>query len=205
MDSTNCLTSIKSHILSWWSGLPLFTMLTIIICLILSIFIDFNSFPAHLLIVNSEILFSKYNFWCIFTFPYQHHSLIHYIFAIISFVSIAYKKENTMGTARYFIFFTLNNLILGVIFICIGSAMKFVDTKILNFLYSYPIYGLWSFIMVEMVIKYNVQPDREVNFWFTSFPIKSKYYPWLFFVMFSVIFDILWYLLIGICIGYLRK
>lgn len=144
--------------------------------------------------------FSKYNFWFIFTFPYQHHSLIHYIFAIISFAFIAYKKENTMGTARYFIFFTLNNLILGVIFICIGSAMKFVDSKILNFLYSYPIYGLWPFIMVEIVIKCNVQPDREVNFWFTSFPIRSRYYPWLFFVMFSVILSILWYLLIGICI-----
>lgn len=35
--------------------------------------------------------------------------------------------------------------------------------------------------------------------------MKSKYYPWFFFVMFSLIFAIMWDLLIGICIGYLRK
>ena len=35
--------------------------------------------------------------------------------------------------------------------------------------------------------------------------MKSKYYPWFFFVLFSVIFGIVWSLLIGICIGYLRK
>lgn len=207
MNSTNCFSSIINNLQSCWRDLrlPLFTMFTIIICLILGILIHIKSELAYFLIIDSYSLLSKYNFWCIFTFPYQHYNIIHYIFAIISFTIVAYKKENNMGTARYFIFFTLNNLTLGAIFICLGLIMHFVKNKIYSFLIFSSCGGLWPFIMVEIVIKCNIQPDRYRTFWCSSFIIRDQYYPWLIFAIFFILTGSFWDLLVGIFIGYLRK
>lgn len=202
---TNPDQDIGGRLQSWWRELPFFSTCTIVICLILSILYYFPSFPAFLLILNPAILFSYHSFWSVLTFPYQHNGLLNYIFALFSFAQTAPRNERAMGTSRYFIYFTLNNLILGMIFIALGLAMLEIKVPTLQFIYFNSCAGLWPFIMIEIVLRCNKDPESQVQFMCFPCMIKAKYYPWLFFLLFSLLFTIMWDLLVGIMIGYLRK
>ncbi|OMJ71984.1 hypothetical protein SteCoe_29691 [Stentor coeruleus] len=201
---TNPNQDIGGRILSWWHELPFYSTCIIITSLILSILFYFPVFPSSFLILNPMIIFSYYNYWSLLTFPYQHLGLLNYLFALFSFAQTAPRNERVMGTSRYFIYFTLNNLILGIIFIFIGLAFLEINVPALQSIYFNSCAGLWPYIMIEIVIRCNKEPESQVQFMCFPCMIKAKYYPWFFFLLFSLLFMIMWDLLVGISIGYLH-
>ena len=105
---------------------------------------------------------------------------------------IACRTERRLGTVRYISFFTMTNAIIGVLYVGITYAIAqtglpiFVNAFVLS-----PCQGLWPIIIVELVIKFNKEPDQLVPFMCFPFNIKSKYYPWLLLLLFSLIGGIL--------------
>lgn len=202
---TNPNQDIGGRLMSWWQAAPFFTRCIFYITIPLSILSYFPMFPGMLLVLSPAILLTYYNFWSFFTFPYQHFGLFGIVFSLYSFSQTAPRNERRMGTARYFIYFTINNLILGIILVCVGIAMLEIRVPALNSIMFSSCDGLWPFIMIEIVLRCNKDPEAQVQFMCFPCMIKSKYYPFMFFTFFSLLFGVMWDLLAGISVGYLRK
>ncbi|OMJ85873.1 hypothetical protein SteCoe_12715 [Stentor coeruleus] len=201
---TNPNQDISGKLISWWQTVPFFSRCIFYITIPLSILSYFPAYPGILLILSPAILITYFNFWSLLTFPYQHFGLLGIVFALFSFSQTGPRNERRMGTARYFIYFTINNLILGIMLVCAGIAMQEINVPALKSIIFSSCDGLWPFIMIEIVLRCNKDPEAQVQFMCFPFMIKSKYYPWMFFAFFSVLFKVMWDLLAGICVGYLH-
>mmetsp|Transcript_22119 Transcript_22119/g.3670 ORF Transcript_22119/g.3670 Transcript_22119/m.3670 type:complete len:86 (+) Transcript_22119:451-708(+) len=58
--------------------------------------------------------------------------------------------------------------------------------------------------MTEIVIRSNINPDQPSRFFCCPFTIPAKYYPWVFLLIFSLFFGILWHFVVGLLVGYLH-
>ena len=119
--------------------------------------------------------------------------------------------ERSIGTVRYMINFFVNSLFIQLLYDLFILIFYIFDSSIL----SKKIYydknnnmkyiesdGLWPYIMMEMTILCLANPENEMNILCFSYPIKSKYYPLILFVILTVCnFTIKFDLIAGIVYG----
>ena len=206
MQSSNPNQSRGSQFLNWLKAMPFFTRSILFLTILLSLVSIFLPSIVTLFTIIPIIFIDNYAIYSIFTFPYCHLSVLHLIFALLAFIPTAYKTERSLGTYRYISFFIVTNALLGLLYVAIlylGAA-----TGLSFFVEAYKFYpcaGLWPIIMTEMVVKCNKNPEASVQFMCFPVQIKNKYYPWIFFCVFSLMFRIVFDVLVGIIGGYLRN
>ncbi|CAG9318448.1 unnamed protein product [Blepharisma stoltei] len=187
---------------SWWSGVPAYTRFIIYVaCGTYILSWVMLGFIAKL--INIPILTIQYfQFWRLFTSPFIAYSLLTLLFEMMSYLPTACKTERRLGTAKYVAFFMINFLILELAFSALLYGLSFIPS--LSGLSLNPTAGLWPLIMVEMVIRCNMNPDSPTSFFCFPIQIKAKYMPWAFLLLFSLFAGVLWDLLVGIILGYLH-
>jgi len=189
---------------SWWKDCPVFSKFIFVITILTSIISLFNQgFMLFVLCFNPILVTQGYTFWQFFTFPYTCLSPISAAFSLCSFMSRCGKKERILGTFRFIVYFTLQNFIIGLTFIPLFYLLYYIGAPPEVYFFKLFISGLWPAIMVDMVINYNEDGDEMVQFMCFPVQLKKKWYPWAFFLLFSLFFGIVFTLLAGILTGYL--
>eukprot|EP00826_Nyctotherus_ovalis_P022769 TRINITY_DN1758_c0_g4_i2.p1 TRINITY_DN1758_c0_g4~~TRINITY_DN1758_c0_g4_i2.p1 ORF type:complete len:254 (-),score=56.33 TRINITY_DN1758_c0_g4_i2:137-898(-) len=119
----------------------------------------------------------------------------------IAFIALAVDHEKSMGTVRFFLYFTLTTLLSNLLFNLLMLLLSTLHSAFLKF----PFYGLTPFLMVEIVIEANKNPEENRQYFLMPSAYKAKYYPLAMFVVLSVFtgFDV-FPLLAGVAVGYLH-
>lgn len=155
------------------------------------------------MLINVPIFTIQYmQIWRLVTAPFIELSLLQLLFCMLSFLPTACNTERSLGTARYVAFFMMNFLILESLFAFLLYGLSFIPN--LTLLRGTMTAGLWPLIMVQMVIRCNMNPDAPGSLFLCPCQIKSKYIPWAFLGLFSLLGGVMWDLLLGIIVGYLR-
>jgi Eukaryotic integral membrane protein (DUF1751) len=201
---TNPNQDVGSRLTAWWTTVPVFTRLVLYLTLILYTLSLFSAIAWYLVLIPGNVIYGYY-IWTIFTFPYINPSIFGIFFSLISYLPTASITERRLGTIRYMSFFIQTNAIIGIVATGLIYLLSLAPLPILQNILGELFCGLWPIIMVEMVINFNKEPERLVQFMCFPFSIKMKYYPWMLFLFFSILFGILWSLLFGIIVGYLRN
>jgi hypothetical protein len=188
---------------NWWRDLPYHTTFIFLTTLISSVLWLIIPYQIAMLMVLPELIKTNFSIWQFFTYPYLSAGLLSALFSLCAFMPISSKKERLLGTFRFICSFTIQNLVMAVMFLGIYFALE--PTGI----FMYPIFrtflfGLWPSIMHDMVLRSNIDGDEQVPFMCFPVIIKRKWYPWLFFALFSI-FGVSLALLTGILSGYLGK
>ena len=206
MQSSDPIHSIRSQILAWMKAMPFFTRLILILTSLLSLLALFLPVLSTSLPLTSISFIENHAMYELFTFSYQHLSVLHLFFALLAFLPTACKTERSLGTYRYASFFIVTNVLLGLIYIVVISLGASAHLSLFMEAYRfYPCAGLWPILMTEMVIRCNKNPQARVKFMCFPVQIKNKYFPWIFFCVFSAMFRVGFDVLAGIIGGYLRK
>ena len=191
---------------TWWRSLPFFNYILFIaaivtgfLCLFFRVFIFLH------LVFNPIVLFYLHSYYSIITFPYVSLDPLAALLSIYSYHRYSTKKERDLGTLRFFIYFSLTNLITCLIFLPFsylaykfGLPPDFYFTKLF-------LSGLWPSIMLEMVQDSSKSPDSMVNFMCFPIKLKNKYLPFAFALFWSLIFGLIIELFAGIITGYICK
>ena len=156
-----------------------------------------------MLIPNNFI--NDYQYWQLITFPYQHLGISHLLFALIAFIPLSCEFEKYLGTLRYIFFFLLMNMIIGILYSITLFFTSYLKYKIFQYSLIYPCSGLWPIIIVFIIDIFNINPEAPTNFIFFPFEIKSKYYPWVFLIFYSVFFGYYFEIIFGFIVGYLSN
>jgi membrane associated rhomboid family serine protease len=204
---TNPNQDIGGQLKQWWQTVP-FIVTFIFYATTFLYLLSWVIFPyLFLMVLNPYAFVVKLCFWQPLSFPYLHLSLLHLLFALFSYMPTACRTERRLGTVKYLFLFVSNNFIIGLAFVGLIYALSFSKIPLFVGLAqkSYCL-GLWPIVMLEMVLRCNKTPDELVQFMCFPCKFKAKMYPWVFFLLFSLLSNfIVWDILIGILAGYLRK
>ena len=193
----------RSEFKAWWKDLPIYTTILFIITITTSILSLINPFLGLLLMLYPEAIFSTYSLWRLLSFPYMCFGPLSALFSLLGYMPISAKKERLLGTFRFIYSFTIQNLIIGLLFCLFFYVISPFSLTFYSLLYTF-LYGLWPCIMHDMVLRCNIDGEEQVPFMCFPVIIKKKWYPWVFFLLFSL-FGVFFGLVIGICTGYLGK
>lgn len=106
-----------------------------------------------------------------------------------------------MGTVRFFLYFTITALLSNLLFNLLMLLLSTLHSAFLNI----PFYGLTPFLMVEIVVEANKNPEETRQYFLMPSGCKAKYYPLVMFVVLSVFTGLdVFPLLAGIAVGYLH-
>lgn len=189
---------------NWWKDLAIFSkfiFITTIITSILSLFM--MEFILFILCFNPLLVTQAYTFWQFFTFPYACLNPISALFSLCSYMPICGKKERVLGTIRFIIFFVIQNFVIGLAFIPLFYFLYYIGVPPEVYFFKLFLSGLWPAIMIDMVLSFNQDGEEITQFMCFPIQIKRKWYPWAFFLFFSLLFGVIFNLLAGILIGYL--
>ena len=190
----------------WWEDVPIFAKFIAFLITTLYILSWFTFYPlVNLLLIPFYVIYQQY-WWEVLTFQYQHPKIIMLIFALWSYLPTASKTERVMGTVKYISYFLIMNIIIGAVHVVLMFALFETGLSLFQGCLYVPSYGLWPLILSNMVVRCNQNPDNLIQFLCFPCKFKQKYYPWIFFLAFSLLFElVMWNLLVGIIAGYLSN
>lgn len=202
--------NLSDQLKTWWRALPIYSKTICILTIttsILSIFIETLSILSFMLYLYFDPFFAIENLfiWEFFTYPFLCLDPISAIFSLFSYMAICSKKERNLGTFRFILYFTVQNLIIAILFIPLYYFLCFLGAPSHSYFLKLFLAGLWPAIMCEMIVETKQNPEESVQFMCFPVKIKRKLYPWVFFLLFSLIFGVLFHLLAGLAAGYLCK
>lgn len=87
------------------------------------------------------------------------------------------------GTTRMTLEFFIYTLVISILFCLLGLMLAGMSSSF----YGSPMMGLWPLVMCEMVIDCNRDPEVSRNLCCLPINIKSKYFPWVFMVIFFLL------------------
>lgn len=128
------------------------------------------------------------------TAPFVHPDILTFLFAIISWIPTAMLCEKQAGTIVYMHRFLTYNLMVQVLFclICLPLGLGMAS------------YGLWPMVFVDMVIECMRSPDMQRQLCCFPVTLKSKYYPLVIVLLFSLFFGLQIPFFLGCAVGYLH-
>jgi len=109
-------------------------------------------------------------------------------------------EENAMGTVPFAIRFFKLTLFINVVYSVVAIALGLL---VLPGVMRQPSMGLWPVIFCDMVIQCYQAPEMMRNLCCCPFQVKSKYYPLIIFLLFSLFFGPQFALAAGLGVGYL--
>lgn len=216
----NIEKSIKNQILNFISSIPFCIRFLLSINLIFYIFSFSITFSFYLANIPYYTIL-RFQIWRLITANLLSTGLLNIIFAIFFWLPQSINLERSIGTVRYMMNFFVNSffiqflyalflVILSIIFKT-SILLKKIHYDTRSNMYFIESDGLWPYIMMEMTILCLANPENEMNILCFSYPIKSKYYPLILFVIltvcnFTIKFDLIAGILYGcIYVYYLRN
>jgi len=119
------------------------------------------------------------------------------------------EPERTKGSTRYAVSLVVNSnaqpaFLAQLLFDVLTLLLSLVPG--LELLRRYPCYGLWPVIICEICVKCWEHPDTVIHPCGLPIGIKSKFYPFVFVGLFTLLFwGAAFELGIGLAIGYLSR
>ena len=162
----------------------------------------------------------KFQIWRLLTSNFISTNFLNLIFVFFFWLPQSMNLERSIGTVRYMINFFVNSIFIQLLYDLFLLIFSIFNSSILlkkiyydknNNMEYIESDGLWPYIMMEMTILCLANPENEMNILCFSYPIKSKYYPLILFVIltvcnFTIKFDLIAGILYGcIYVYYLRN
>lgn len=182
----------KSNCKRLSDGFTLFVKFIIIISFILYILnIFFSSISLYLSNIPNETIYN-YQIWRLFSSSLITTNIINIIFSILFWVKYASNLESVIGTIKYLLIFIMNSTIIQIfytILIWIISLIiknkKLLSSK-LNNNGKVQNSGIWPYIACELTLLSLSNPNYPIKFLF-FIELKTKYYPIIVFVLFTIV------------------
>ena len=177
------ISEIKSRIISIWNNIPLFikTLLAITIIFYL-INIPFHS--LSLLLSNIPYYsFYKFQLWRLITSVFMTTNILKIILGLFVWVKDASNLEISLGTIKYSIIFTINTIIIQLLYGLILLFFYFITNNQKYLYYKtddnniVSNSGFWGVIMCEMTLLCISNPESPMKLLLLPFTVKSKIYP----------------------------
>ena len=153
----------------------------------------------------------RFQIWRLVTSNFISTNFLNLIFVIFFWLPQSMNLERSIGTVRYMINFFVNSIFIQLLYDLFLLIFSIFNSSILlkkiyydknNNMEYIESDGLWPYIMMEMTILCLANPENEMNILCFSYPIKSKYYPLILFVILTVCnFTIKFDLIAGIVYG----
>lgn len=189
---------------NWWNSAGVFTKFIFISTVVSSVLSTLIFWKILLMVCFNPLLVIEVGmYWQFFTFPYACLDPFSALFSLSSYMPICSKKENQLGTFRFIVYFTLQNLIVALTFIPLYYFLSCIGVPAEVYFFKLFLSGLWPSIMAEMVLSYNQNREETTQFMCFPLQIQRKMYPVVFFLFFSLLFGIAFELLAGLAAGYL--
>ncbi|OMJ87484.1 hypothetical protein SteCoe_10818 [Stentor coeruleus] len=205
MSSNGSRTDICVKIKDWWDKMPLFTFYIFWISSILCILSYSPPYSVHSLYLSYENFADRKWFWTLLTYPYQPSGILITSISLYLYTTTTSESERFLGTSRYIIFFGYYIINIGLLYLGLIYLLKWISSTLFAHFSIFPFFGIWPIIMIELVLKYNKNPQSYIKFLCSPCQIQSQYFPWIFFFWISVfLISRFWEMLLGIIIGHLH-
>ena len=214
MNSQNSLLNrckdCKDYIGQLLVSIPLFIRIVIsstIILYLLNLLISFIS-----LFLSDIPYYTIYYFqiWRLITTSFMTTNILSIIFSLYFWLNEAVKLEKEIGTTKYMLIFLMNTFCIQVIYCFlmfllsfISQSQYFVKNKITpNGIRNE---GLWPILLCDLTLLCLSNPLEPMRFLFFPWVLKAKYYPFVLFLIFTILsgFHIDFEILVGIGFGFL--
>ena len=129
-------------------------------------------------------------------------NIIQYLFVALSYLPQAYADEMERGTVAFALRFWKANFLINFLYCVLAWLFYAVG-------YEAPLsqiqMGLWPIMFFDMVTMCYKFGDQPAMCCFFPLPFTMKYYPLFIAVIFFLILDMNWSILIGVGLGYLDQ
>jgi len=182
--------------------LPLFCKFIFTSCTALYLVSFLLPQPLYLVALTPSLVISQYHVWRLITAPFYNPQLLMLLFGLWSYMPRAGPHEKTEGTVRMAMEFLIYTLIISLLFCLTGFIL---GSSASPGFYLAPQMGLWPLVMCEMVVDCNRDPDVARYLCCLPIQIKSKYFPWIFLLIFFLLApEASLSLVVGFAVGYLQ-
>lgn len=190
--------------INWWKEAGVFTKFIFVLTVASSILSTVLFLEIYFMFCFNPLLVIEVKmYWQLFTFPYACLDPLSALFSLSSYMPICTKRENQLGTFRFIVYFTTQNLLIALTFVPLYYLLSYIGVPLQVYFFKLFLSGLWPSIMAEMVLSYNENSEEITDFMCFPIRIQRKLYPVVFFLFFSVLFGIAFELLAGLAAGYL--
>ena len=163
---------LRVQFMTWWNRIPIFTYFMLYFLILIQILSFFSFYRFDLLILTPIQCINN-----LITFQYQHGSVLSLVIVLFAYLPMASTSERKLGSINYFLFFIINNILIGFAHIMLMYVLSLIPLSYFYRAFSMSIFTLWPIIMVEIVIESNKDPNKLITFCCFPWAFKSKYYP----------------------------
>jgi len=190
-------------------SIPLF--IKFIICSTIILYIINILIPISF-IISDIPYYTIYYFqiWRLVTTSFMTTNILSIIFSLYFWLSEAVKLEKEIGTIKYMLIFLMNTICIQIIYCLIMFLLSliirndyFLKIKITTS--GIRNEGLWPILLCDLTLLCLSNPLEPMRFFFFPCVIKAKYYPFVLFLIFTVLsgFHIDFEIFCGIGFGFL--
>ena len=151
-----------------------------------------------------------FQIWRLFTTPFMTTGIFAVIFSIFFWYDKASKLEKEIGTIKYMLIFLMNSICIQILYCILMLFLSFIIQKKIPLLMKVTLggvvnTGLWPILLCDITLLCLSNPNENMQFRFFPCIIKTKYYPFILFLIFTIIsgFRIDFENLCGIGFGFL--
>ena len=168
-----------------WEGVPLFCRFIFYSSIALFILNLFPIFPITETLINIPILvYTRFHIWRIVTAPFVNFQIFTLLFGLCSYLPRGGQVEKMKGTSRFFIYF----MTMSIIAMTMMVILDFILNIVLRLQWMSISIGLWSMVLTDMTVDSLKDPNLERPLCCFPIMIKSKYYPYIFLIIFGFLF-----------------
>ena len=154
--------------------------------------------------------------WRLFTTAFMTTGLLNLIFSLFIFFRYSVRNENDIGTVKYMLNFFRNCFFIQVIYTIIVLIISLIIRSSILLKMKLGMggvrnEGLWPMLICEITLFCLANPERDMGFLFLPCTFKAKYYPFIIFIIFTILnnfnidFEILSALVFGFLCHYVLK
>ena len=192
INSRNDNISTRDKLSKIWRSIPLFIKTVMIITVILYIL---NLFIPYVSLYLSNIPYYtilNIHLWRLISTIFITTEIINIILSLLFWVKYASELELSMGTIKYFLIFLMNSLSIQILYSLLSCLIAFIINNKqyllakINNKNQVNNSGLWPYIICELTLLSLSNPNSPMKIIFFPCQIKAKYYPFILFIIFSI-------------------
>lgn len=186
MNNAGQQRSFGDELGNWWSATPFFNKALILGSSVLFLVNILTKNILFAYMADYPVLtVGSFQIWRLFTAFMINYEIIGLIFCLISLVFESQRLEKVLGSACFFVDIVVKNLEIHIFYCLLMYFVYLVYPTIHSEMI--PAFGLWDLVMLFITIRSASNPDQPTQFLCFPIIIKSKYYPFLIILLFSLI------------------
>ena len=210
LNGNNVCQDCKDFFTRLINSMPLFIKIVIFTTIILYLLNIISPYVGLYLADIPYLTIYYFHIWGLITNSFMTTGIISIIFSLIFWYRDAVKLEKQIGTTKYMLIFLMNTFFIQIIY----CAMMFIIALIINnkFVLKLKVTpngvvnsGLWPILMCDLTLLCLSNPEEPMKVFIFPCIIKAKYYPFILFLLFTLIsgFNIDFEVLCAIGFGFL--